>query len=194
MERRNNLSAWAEQGYALFAEEGLNGIQVERLARILQRNKSGFYHYFGDLDIFYLELLALHQKKALVYMDDLRCIQRIDPEYFEAVLRHKATVIFQSQLVRTSEPIAMKVAEIVDKDVASVLSNTWTEYLGFLDSPSLAMLYFAIVRDMCYARMNSRNISSVFLRCLITEAKVVMQRMAARDIGIDSNSNPSIIA
>lgn len=187
MERRNNLSAWAEQGYALFAEEGMNGIQVERLARMLHLNKSGFYHYFGDLDIFYLELLALHQKKALAYMDDLRCIRSIDPEYFEAVLRHKATIIFQSQLIRANEPIALKVAGIVDKDVESVLGNTWREYLGFLDSPSLAMRYFAIVRDMCYARMNSRNISSVFLRCLITEAKVVMQGMAERDVGVESS-------
>jgi AcrR family transcriptional regulator len=50
MEKAKNSSAWTEVGYALFAEEGLDGIQVERLARILKLNKSGFYHYFRDLD------------------------------------------------------------------------------------------------------------------------------------------------
>ena len=52
MEKHKNSSVWTEEGYRLFAKEGLDGIQVERLARILSLNKSGFYHYFGDLEGF----------------------------------------------------------------------------------------------------------------------------------------------
>ena len=63
MEKAKNSSVWTEVGYNLFAEEGIEGIQVERLARILQLNKSGFYHYFGDIDGYCEELINLHKKK-----------------------------------------------------------------------------------------------------------------------------------
>ena len=67
MEKHKNSAAWTEVGYDLFAHEGLDGIQVERLARILQLNKSGFYHYFGDLEGFCMELFALHKKSCAVF-------------------------------------------------------------------------------------------------------------------------------
>lgn len=64
MGKTNNASVWTEGGYKIFANEGTEGIQVERLARILNLNNSGFYHYFGDLKSFIDELLKLHEKKA----------------------------------------------------------------------------------------------------------------------------------
>ena len=75
MEKAKNLSVWTEAGYKLFAEEGLEGIQVERLARILQLNKSGFYHYFGDLDGYCEELIKL-QKEKLTFT--WRTLQRLN--------------------------------------------------------------------------------------------------------------------
>jgi AcrR family transcriptional regulator len=51
---------WIENGYALFAQDGLDGIQVERLAKMVSLNKSGFYHYFGDRESFLEELMKHH--------------------------------------------------------------------------------------------------------------------------------------
>ena len=63
MEKHKNSSVWTEEGYCLFAKEGLHGIQVERLARILGLNKSEFYHYFGDIEGFCYALVLLHKKR-----------------------------------------------------------------------------------------------------------------------------------
>jgi AcrR family transcriptional regulator len=45
-----NREAWIKKGYSLLAKEGLSGIQVGSLARMMGVNKSGFYLHFGDRD------------------------------------------------------------------------------------------------------------------------------------------------
>jgi hypothetical protein len=44
-------------GYELLSTDGMEGIKVERLARNLALNKSGFYHYFKAMDVFVKSLL-----------------------------------------------------------------------------------------------------------------------------------------
>jgi AcrR family transcriptional regulator len=54
---------WIHEGYSMLAKEGPNCIQIERLARNIGTNKSSFYHYFVDRDIFFDELIQHHIKK-----------------------------------------------------------------------------------------------------------------------------------
>lgn len=44
--KNNSEHTWIEAGYEQFAAEGLEGIQVERLARITGLNKSGYLPLF----------------------------------------------------------------------------------------------------------------------------------------------------
>ncbi len=55
--------AWINAGYQIFAYEGPNGLKVERLAKAVGKNKSSFYHLFGDLEIFIDHLLKHHQHR-----------------------------------------------------------------------------------------------------------------------------------
>ena len=105
MEKAKNLSVWTEVGYNLFAEEGLDGIQVERLARILQLNKSGFYHYFGDLDGYCEELIKVHKRKTDLYLEDVATVKSIDPDFLMLLVKYKVPVMFQLQLLRTEQSI-----------------------------------------------------------------------------------------
>jgi AcrR family transcriptional regulator len=188
MDKARNSDSWLEEGYKLFAEEGLEGIQIERLARILQLNKSGFYHYFGDLDGFYSELITLHQKKAHEFLHELRRIKSIDPDYFQLVVMNKVAVMFQTQLLRNPDnKLFYSVADSIDKKEGVVLIDLWSEYLGIQDNPDLAIRYFAIVRDMCYARMSFKDLSVDFLSGLFTEAKVVMRQIADGNLAIEED-------
>jgi AcrR family transcriptional regulator len=179
MDKLKHASAWTEQGYALFAEEGLDGIQVERLARILQLNKSGFYHYFGDMEVYGAELLRLHEQKADSFFNEVSHIKTIDPEYFQKVVQYKVTMLFQVQLYRCkNNPAFYNVAEMLDQKEDVILRELWSEYLGFGDNASLAIRYFDIVRDMIYSRISLQNLTYEFLRKLFTEAKVLVHQMA----------------
>jgi AcrR family transcriptional regulator len=91
VEKANNISLWMEQGYTLFAEEGLEGIHIERLARILHLNKSGFYHYFADLEGYYEGLIKLHDQKVSLFVHDVGQAKKLDPDYLLVLVKHAAT-------------------------------------------------------------------------------------------------------
>ncbi|HMG92529.1 MAG TPA: TetR/AcrR family transcriptional regulator [Chryseolinea sp.] len=182
MSKAKHASVWTEQGYSLFAEEGLDGIQIERLSRMLQLNKSSFYHYFGDMEVYCAELLRLHERKCDMFYDEIKHIKTIDPEYFQKVVEHKVTMIFQVQLYHTkSKPAYYNLAEMIDEKEGPILRDLWNDYLGFNDNADLAIRYFIIVRDMVYRRISLQNLTYEFLRKIFTEAKVVLSQTVERN-------------
>jgi AcrR family transcriptional regulator len=183
MERTRNSSLWTEAGYELFAGRGLEAIQVERLARILNLNKSGFYHYFGDLEVFLSELLSLHEKKAGDFFQDIRRVKNLDPDYLQMVVRHKVPIMFHIQLIRIkNRPAVDKIVETIDQKEDHILRDVWSHYIGFHDRPDLAIRYFNIVRDMLYARMSMQNITYGFLHSVMAEAKELMQQIVKQSV------------
>jgi AcrR family transcriptional regulator len=189
MEKAKNLSVWTEGGYPLFAEEGRDGIQVERLARILQLNKSGFYHYFGDLDGYYEELIKLHKRKADLFLADVAKVKSIDPDYLMVLVQHKVPCMFHLQLIRSKDnPLFYKTAEKIDQQEDTLIGELWSDYLGFHD-PGLAIRYFNIVRDMLYARVSFKNFDYHFLHNLMTEARAAMQQVTENNAALDTGDS-----
>ncbi|MEM7514864.1 MAG: TetR/AcrR family transcriptional regulator, partial [Bacteroidota bacterium] len=54
------IEPWLKAGYDIFSQEGPGGLKVERLARIVGKSKSSFYHHFADLEIYTSFLLEYH--------------------------------------------------------------------------------------------------------------------------------------
>lgn len=176
MGKSNNMPAWIEAGYDLFAHEGTEGMQVERLARILGLNKSGFYHYFGDLDGYIDELLKLHEKKSELYLNAVRAAETIDPEYLHILIKYKVPAMFHVQLERMRDnPRFKKVAEQLDQQEDEAIRLLWSKYLG--TDPDLAMRYFVIVRDVFYARINFQTFTFEDIQSLLLEARDVLNRV-----------------
>ena len=115
----NNSQRWMNEGYDLFAREGPEGIQVERLARVLGLNKSGFYHHFGDRNTYlastYVEMsdqpeLALRYFRlirdvvyARINFDNftpefLRIIVSEAKAIMEESIRHKRLSLYSQQV------------------------------------------------------------------------------------------------
>lgn len=189
MEKARNSSQWVEEGYTLFAKEGPDGIQIERLARILQLNKSGFYHYFGDLEGFFEHLLNKHTKKAELYLADIRKISTIDPEYLHLLVKHKMPTLFHMQLIRNKEnPLFANLIERIDREERNALQELWSDFLGFHDEPALAMRYFDLINGKFYSRVSFSNFDYPFICGLITEAKVLMQQIVEQGTLREGNS------
>ena len=55
---------WLRAALAVFENEGIEGVRVERLARDLNVAKSGFYWHFKDRDQLYDELLGLWEQES----------------------------------------------------------------------------------------------------------------------------------
>jgi len=182
MEKTKSASLWTEVGYELFATEGLDGIQVERLARILQLNKSGFYHYFGDMEVFCDELLRLHDKICDQYLIEVSKLTSIDPGFLQLMVKYKTGVLFNLQLIRHNDnPLFHKKAERVDQEEEVLLRGLWSDYIGFHDNPNLAIKYYGTVRDMLYTRLSPQNFDYPFLHSRMAEARLLMDQMIKQE-------------
>ena len=177
--KTKNSSVWTESGYDLFAQEGLEGIQVERLARILQLNKSGFYHYFGDLEGFCLELLSLHRKKISAFLQDVSVAGNLDPEYLVLLVAHAKTIMFQVHLTRHKEDkIFYREGEAIDRRLDAGVQQLWCNYVGTQYNPDIAMRYYSIVWDRFYTRVTFENLHYRFLHDLVSDAKMLIHDIA----------------
>ena len=177
MERHKNLSVWTQEGYNLFSREGLDGIQVERLARILGLNKSGFYHYFGDLEGFCNELVSLHKKQVGDFLKDVDNTSKLDPDYLHLLIKYSETVMFQVQLRRSQNPVLYALSEWVDRKVDLALQRLWSEFMDLPDNSDAAHRYYPIVRDMFYTRISFQNLNYTFLHNLVSDAKAIMDEI-----------------
>jgi len=177
--KARNSDVWLEEGYNLYAREGMQGIQIERLARILQLNKSGFYHYFGDLEGYSAALIDLHETNAHDFLREARQINSIDPEYFHLLVNYKVPVLFQMQVMRDPQNERFyKVGEQLHRMGDVVLRDLWSEYLGVPDRTDLAIRYFGIVRDSAYTRISYDNFDFAYLSKLFTDARIVLRQIA----------------
>lgn len=183
MEHPSNLLLWTEQGYQLFAEEGMEGVQVERLARILHLNKSGFYHYFGDLEGFSAELIRLHLEKAEVFVEGIKKCDTFNPDYLNLLIGHATTVMFQVQLTRNKEQNSFyKTSEFVDQRINVALRNLWADYIGPQHNSDLSLRYYFMVRDMFYTRVSFDNLNYEFLDDLARNAKELIDQITHRSM------------
>jgi AcrR family transcriptional regulator len=179
MGKSKNLLIWVETGYNLFAEEGLEGLQVERLARITNLNKSGFYHYFHDFDMYCEHLLWLHEHTADRFMEGLQKAKNIEPDFVNLLIEFKAPVMFQMRLIQIkNKPSFHKVASIIHEREDALIVKVWSDYLGVQSQAETAIGYFNIVRDMFYARISFQNYNYDFIRDLLAEARVILNKLA----------------
>lgn len=179
MERASTSSAWTEEGYRIFSEQGLEGIQVEPLARILGLNKSGFYHYFGDISAYCAELIALHKEKVAVFLREIGELKTLEPEYLYLLIRHSTTVMFQVHLTRNQSSHSLySVSKAVDDLVNVAVRSLWCDYIGVSRTSETGIRYYSIIRDMFYTRISFENLNYPFLHNLISEAKSIVNDIA----------------
>jgi len=177
MRKINSEHTWVEAGYSQFAAEGLEGIQVERLARITGLNKSGYYHYFGDGETFVEKLMEYHLELVTIYTEELKQIQNFDPEYMELLIKYANSLMFTTQLVRNRHDKLMentyrKIAKMVDP----VLSKLFADFIGFKDYLEFSEKYFNQVRFMFHSQITFDRMNYPFLRDFMYEARDLARR------------------
>ncbi|MBL7845702.1 MAG: TetR/AcrR family transcriptional regulator [Cyclobacteriaceae bacterium] len=172
----NTQQKWIEIGYTIFSQEGPEGLQVERLARILDLNKSGFYHYFGDLDSFIDQLFDYHVLKAQEIALQFRNAARLDPDLFYILIAFKPSILFHMQLVRNRHikkflDLYKTVNAMVDPEIMRLFSD----FIDLRNHHELVASFYDLSRDMFYARITEENMNELFLRNLLGEVRELAQ-------------------
>lgn len=177
MSKHNSEHTWIEAGYEQFAAEGLEGIQVERLARITGLNKSGYYHYFGDRDSFVEKLMERHVHLATAYTNELKLILQFDPEYIELLIKYATPLMFTSQLVRNRHvKLLASTHQQINEMIDPVLSKLFADFIGHKDHLEFSTKYYNQVRYMFHAQITPDRMNYRYLRDFMYEARELIQR------------------
>lgn len=180
MKGTKSYSRWITAGYELFAQEGPEGIQIERLARILNLNKSGFYYYFGTLDIYFERLMHHHIEMATGLAEKVKDVQNFAPDYIHLISECNVPLLVHRQLLCSRHvPIFERTYNHVNKLIGQSTLPLWADFVGLPEAPELAARYFEMVRDVFFGRLTPGTLSFEFITDLCIEAKEICESMKA---------------
>jgi AcrR family transcriptional regulator len=166
---------WITTGYELFAEEGPKDIRVERLARMLDLNKSSFYHFFGNLDFYFEQIMVYNDAQANLFIEDIETCKSYDPDFLHTMVKHKLTVLLTMQLVMNRHvPLFFENYQVVTKKIDQSILPLWANFIDIPSKPDVALKYFEQVRDMFFSRVTFDSFTYEFLHPLAHEAKGIV--------------------
>jgi AcrR family transcriptional regulator len=166
---------WIKAGYELLAKEGPDGIKVEKLARQLGLNKSGFYHYFGDREMYFHQLNEFHLQLIKKFHNEISNLRHFDPDYLKLLLKYKTSLLVQSQLRRHENITVFK--DTFNKVVNSTERKSlrlWAAYLKLSENDPAALKLWKIIRDLFFLRLDPDKLNLNYLRSLTEEIKVIV--------------------
>ena len=173
-DKSKSFNAWINVGYELFAHEGPEGIQTERLARILNLNKSGFYHYFGSPEIFFEKLMQHHLSNVDMAAQKIQTVRNFMPECIQFLSDFSIPILAQMQLQRASHtPLFASTFLQANKKMDPVIIPLWSNFIESSDYPALSARYYEFFRDIFYARVRPSNLSFKFICDISIEAKEI---------------------
>lgn len=172
------IETWLKAGYQLLATEGPVGLKIERLAKMLNLNKSGFYYYFGTMESFLKGLLQYHIRMASHIASEIAGCQSIDPDLLRLIAQHKEFFLVESQLlVKSRLSQAKKEVDEAGRIVNAELIGLWRRSGGMTGDNALTLSYLNIIRHFFYARIDPENIDYEFLHTLAVETKEVLGKV-----------------
>ena len=171
-----SLLKWIEEGYKQFAIDGPDEFHVEKLAKSLGLNKSGFYHYFVDRESFFEALLEYHHEENNRFCKEISESKYFDPDYLNLVLKYKYAVFFQKQLRANSDnPKFRETFLSVWKNNEKVLLPLWSMHLKIQGNMTLASELWGIFRDVFFMRARIEILDMAFLHSLSYEFTSVLE-------------------
>jgi len=175
MSESTTLRRWVETGFELFAHEGHEGIQVERLARILDLNKSGFYHYFGTMDDYFKVLMRHLHAQVDSIVEETKAAEEFDPGFLNVMTKNNITFMAITQLVSNRNvPLFKATFREVTHKIDQALLPLWAGHMDVKGDSQLALRYFEMIRDMFLARITFDTLNYEYLHNMATEAKTII--------------------
>jgi AcrR family transcriptional regulator len=158
---------WLEAGYRHFAEYGPDNLSINKLSKELNSSRASFYHYFGDMDVFIDELLAMHWKIALDFnrQGKAECNQ-LFPDLYNILAEHPIPLKFSIQLFRHRNTPAYNFLFIKTYESSAmsfVLKLFSREYK--LEQPESELLkLWLTVGETWYSRLTLEDLSATTLQ------------------------------
>lgn len=155
-----NKLIWIKEGYFIFGRKGPNGIHIEKLAKKLNKSKSSFYHYFGDIESFQEALLEFHLERADEIAQRGKQCKNMDPDVINLLVATKDDLLFNKQLrLHFHHPVFKKYHDQASKKINDSFIDKWNIAIGFEQNPMLGEVIFNLLRDNFFLQVSDENLT-----------------------------------
>ncbi|MFT4987006.1 MAG: AcrR family transcriptional regulator [Chitinophagales bacterium] len=169
---------WIEKGYTIAASEGIKNIRIESIARELDKNKSSFYHYFGDLESFENELLAHHIAEIKELAIQLARCKSMRPDVLNLFILQKTDLFFHKQLrINRSVPRYKACFEQAFQILEDAVIQQWSTFLGLKQRQLFARTFFQLIADNFLLQITEDNFNYEWISQYLDEIHSILQRM-----------------
>jgi len=155
---------WLETGYKCFAYNGPNGLRIEKLAKEVGKNKSSFYHFFADLEVFTERLLTFHlsQAKAISKMES---IAKSEEELISIILEHKVDLLFNRQLrIYRNRPEFKEYLDHIIQFSVHGLLPVWKNIISLSENGALAQMVLHLSLENFYLQITDETLNESWLK------------------------------
>ncbi|HTE32714.1 MAG TPA: TetR/AcrR family transcriptional regulator [Chryseolinea sp.] len=168
----SKIEKWIKAGYQLLATDEIDGINIEKLAKALKANKSGFYHYFGSREEYFKSLIKHHIDRAQLVAAEIQHCETIDPDLLMVIVKEKTFFLVEAQLLLNGKHLKVELDTTeAGRIIADELVALWRKHNEPSGDLKGALATVDIFRHFFYARVDAQNISYKFLQGLLEEIK-----------------------
>jgi len=180
---------WIEAGYKSFAMEGSQNVGIEKLARAVDKNKSSFYHFFADLDVFTSRLLEKHLSQARI-MSHKEAKAQNEAELIDILLKHKLDLLFNRQLRihRENEAFQDCFAKTNEISIPGFVP-IWRKIIGLPENAQLAELVLIFSMENFFLQITEETLSKVWLSSYFKNIKSMVEQFQSTGTIAALNAN-----
>lgn len=169
---------WIQAGYEIFSQEGPQGLKVEKIARMVQKNKSSFYHLFADVEVFTQALLQYHGERGVLVAEKARLCKTMVPDMLHLLLDVKQDILFNRQLrIHRNIPEFRTCFEKANEQVVEAFLSIWAEALNLGDKTYLARIILNLTVENFYLRVTAETLTYDWLTAYLSEIQFMVQEI-----------------
>ncbi len=170
---------WLETGYARFAALGPSALRVEPLARAVGKNKSSFYHLFGDLERYTELLLQAHAERYARVVEE-EAASGSAAELVEVILEYREDILFSRQLLLHPEDLRFAgcFGSTSERAIPLVMP-LWGKILGLPGHLHLAELVLRLSIENFFLQLTEGNLNRTWLLAYFATLRGTVQQLCA---------------
>jgi len=157
---KKSKSEWIKSGYSLFARNGKTALNIDKLAKVVGKSRSSFYHNFYTLEDFRDQLFFYHYEQAKKFQKTSILIDELFPEFIQLMVEYKDWVFFQKQifLLRFEDPRYLETFDKIRSVTEEHTASLWIKTAGLEKLPvSQIRQFFFVIRETFYTRLDYNN-------------------------------------
>ena len=159
---------------------GFSSLSVESIGRAINKNKSSFYHYFGDWAVFEEALLEHHLHLSKQFALDANQCQNIIPDMVDLFVAHETDIFFHKQLrINRKKPQYKKCFEEVFRMYEEAILQRWTDHLQLKDQPLLASKILNLVSENFLLQITPENFNAEWMKNYLADIASLLVAMGA---------------